>query len=174
MGKWFFIPAMANHRLWAFVTHSPISVLGYLYLLQLSATGINQGVMALLQGQNLTLIFWLALPGMIWEITRKTRAPAAEEAGYQTYSQILGYKGASGMASALIMSHLCLTYWLWFSAHLLPHLALAIIFGAAILAYLGTITAFCFQPERFARWLQPVSEIYVAAVLLLYPIQWML
>jgi len=173
MGKWFFIPAMANHRLWAFITHSPISFFGYLYLYCLTNANVLNQDKILLNSGSLCLILWLALPGMIWEITRKTRAPLDEEPGYQTYSEILGYRGASLLAVLLIVMHLVLTYWLWFSRDLLPFFYLALLFCLSTIAYLTIIVLFCFMAERFKKYVQPVSEIYVAVVLFLYPLQWL-
>lgn len=175
MGKWFFVPAMAEHRLWAFLTHAPISILGYVYLLVLTFHQGSEPVFKTLWApQSLGIIFWLAIPGMAWELTRKTRVPDAEEDGYQTYSQILGYRGASLLTLSFVAVHAGLSYWLWFSQDFVPQFYLALVFGAIVAFYALLLGLFCWRPERFSPWLLPVSEAYVAAVLLLYPSHWLL
>lgn len=176
MGKWFFVPAMAHHRLWAFVTHSPISLWGYVYLLALSNAWLPDKALAppLWSLQSLLIVCWLVLPGMAWEFARKTRAPEAEAAGYQTYSQILGYRGATAVTVSLVGLQGLLSWGLWQTPALRLNSWLNLLLAAVVAVYLAVLGAFWLRPSRWGRWLQPVSEAYVAALLLAYPLQWWL
>ena len=86
----FFIPRiMEKNRLIAFVAHAPYYVFmtAYLMALHLDAMEIDW-----LSFKNLALLMVIVLPGLHWEILRKTFI--RERPGYQTYSSLLGYQGA--------------------------------------------------------------------------------
>lgn len=161
MGKWFFIPAMARHRLWAFITHSPIAFFGYYYLCHLFLSEISTISPILFAG----FVLWISLPGMTWEIARKTRAPENEAPGYQTYSDILGPRGATFLTLFLTALHVLCLVPLW--PILAPPVGFALL-GAALL-YALVLVAFCFN-LRLEHWLKPVSEVYILPTLIAFPI----
>jgi 4-hydroxybenzoate polyprenyltransferase len=95
MGKWFFMEKyIADNRLMAFLTHSPVSIVMHLYVAAVFC--LNNGIL-LYNKQNLLLILILSLPGFNWEVFRKTFT--SERVGYQTYSSLLGYKRALALGN---------------------------------------------------------------------------
>ncbi len=107
---WFFLPRLiANNRLLAFISHAPAYWLMNLYVVSLFA---NQHGLALYTKSNLMLATWFLLPAMAWEIARKTRAPAHEQRGYQTYSAMLGYRLSTLLSVALIAAHVSISLYM--------------------------------------------------------------
>lgn len=161
MGKWFFLPTLiGNNRLLAFVTHSPISFFGSAYVLALYRPdwGMTEAL----------LLLWSGLPGFAWEIARKTRAPAHEEAGYQIYSTMLGYRGAALLPPLFALGQwgcgLLLARSLALPGWFLPLLSLI------TLAYCLPFALFLQAPERWESRLKPASEAYTAGMLVLLPL----
>ena len=163
MGRWFFWPPMADKRLIAFVTHSPIAFWGYFYLYRLFSNPLTADV-RIAWG----FLAWIAGPGMIWELARKTRAPQNEQAGYQTYSVILGPTGAAGLTLAFVALQAALSYFVWADLHLWVQALLALSLGGLSL----TLLAFIWQPLRFQKALQPVAEVLVGVSLFAYPLSY--
>ena len=88
MSKWFFQKAKIQPSLpLALVTHNPVQMIINLYII--SFTVIKYGI------RPITLINVLALwtlyfPALIWEVSRKIRAPK-DETEYTTYSKLFGH-----------------------------------------------------------------------------------
>lgn len=89
MSKWFFRRKVIQPSLpLALITHNPVQMFVNVYII--SFTVIKYGL------NGFTLITILALwtlyfPALIWEVSRKIRAPKDENA-YTTYSKLFGYK----------------------------------------------------------------------------------
>ncbi|HEY9838986.1 MAG TPA: UbiA family prenyltransferase [Candidatus Obscuribacterales bacterium] len=169
MGKWFFLPdIIGRNRLLAFITHSPISLLGSFYVIALFRQP-GEGVLnlPLLSLPYFLLALWFALPGMAWEVARKTRAPEHEAAGYQIYSSMLGYRGAAALPPFFTLAELGIGLWLartlglpfWWN----PALALV------SLAYILPFVLFLRQPLQREAWLKPASEAYTVLLLIGLP-----
>lgn len=103
MLKWFFIEKIMRKNLpLAFITHHPIVVFNFVYL-----------IVACMQGYTLTR--WkealLLLPVVLiftnWEVARKIRSPE-QETGYTTYSKIFGPRPAI-LLSLLLQIIFCVT-----------------------------------------------------------------
>ncbi|MGV3526988.1 MAG: hypothetical protein ACO1RX_22420 [Candidatus Sericytochromatia bacterium] len=166
MGKWFFLPELiGNNRLLAFLTHSPISVFGSFYVMALACAPAG---IPLLQAPHLALAAWFALPGMAWEVARKTRPPAAEQPGYQTYSSQLGPRLAALLPPLLTLANLAVGLWLQ-KALALPPVFGAVLTGLSLL-YLLPFGLFFWRQEAYAAWLKPASEAYTALLLVLLPL----
>lgn len=165
MGKWFFLPHLiGNHRLLAFLTHSPISLFGSFYVIALY-TGPGQ---TLFSTPHWLLALWFALPGCAWEVARKTRAPENEDPGYQIYSTMLGARGAALLPPLFALANLgvgaLLGAYLGLPVWFLPLLALA------TLGYLLPFGLFMADPLRREAALKPASEAYTALLLVLLPL----
>lgn len=166
MGRWFFWPPMADKRLIAFVTHSPIAFWGYLYLYQLFGNASAPESLPIAWG----FLLWIAWPGMIWELARKTRAPENEQAGYQTYSVILGARGAAALTLVFVALQAALSVFVWPDLSLWAQALLSL-----SLTLMGMILlAFSWQPLRFEKALKPVAEALVITSLLAYPLSYWL
>ena len=92
MSKWFFQREKIQPSLpLALITHNPVQLFVNLYIISFTVIKYN------LDFVNLTTImtlFTLYFPALIWEVSRKIRAPK-DENDYTTYSKIFGYKKAT-------------------------------------------------------------------------------
>lgn len=89
MSKWFFHKSKIQPNLFlALITHNPVQMMVNLYTV--SFTCIKYGLQPFTWITFLTL-WTLYFPSLIWEISRKIRAPE-EETEYVTYSKLFGYK----------------------------------------------------------------------------------
>lgn len=92
MSKWFFQRSKIQPSLpLALVTHNPVQMFVNLYTI--SFTVIKYGVKPFTLTTFLVL-FTLYFPALIWEVSRKIKAPE-EENDYTTYSKLFGYKKAT-------------------------------------------------------------------------------
>ena len=91
MSFWFFAKKWIKPNLiLALITHNPVTLLLNLYLVSFICTKYNLDMFT----PNIILVaVALYLPGLVYEIGRKVRAPRKETA-YKTYSKIIGYKPA--------------------------------------------------------------------------------
>lgn len=93
MLKWFFIEAMMRKSLpLAFITHHPIVLFNFIYLL-IACTQMNSAV----NFDKAIYILPVCLIFTNWEVVRKIRAPEQETA-YTTYSKIFGPRIAISIA----------------------------------------------------------------------------
>ena len=89
MSKWFFQRSKIQPSLpLALVTHNPVQLIVNTYII--SFTCIKYGLKAFTLVNFLTL-WTLYFPALIWEISRKIKAPI-DENDYTTYSKLFGYE----------------------------------------------------------------------------------
>ena len=89
MSKWFFQRAKIQPSLpLALVTHNPVQMIVNLYII--SFTVIKYGIPAF-SLTNCMALWTLYFPALIWEVSRKIKAPK-DENDYTTYSKLFGYK----------------------------------------------------------------------------------
>ncbi|MBP5679215.1 MAG: UbiA family prenyltransferase [Bacilli bacterium] len=92
MSKWFFQKSKIQPSLpLALITHNPVQAFVNLYIISFTVIKYH------LDFVNLTTImtlFTLYFPALIWEVSRKIKAPK-DENDYTTYSKIFGYKKAT-------------------------------------------------------------------------------
>lgn len=101
MGKWFFMEKwISSNRLLAFFTHAPVGLFLYWYV---EAFILNFHQVDWSLPEKLVVIGFIVLPGLSWEILRKTYLPEDEMPGYQIYSTMLGFKGSLLFASIWIV-----------------------------------------------------------------------
>lgn len=95
MAIWFFQKHKIQKSLpLALVTHNPVQMIMNIYII--SFTVIKYGI-APFSLTNILAAFTLYFPALIWEVTRKIRAPQ-DETEYVTYSKLFGYKKATNFA----------------------------------------------------------------------------
>lgn len=160
MRHWFFLEKyIAENRLLAFVTHAPISFAMNFYVVSVQAELLDCSPWHL---DTLYPLLYFALPGFYWEIARKTFAPKEERAGYQTYSSMLGFRGAAASGLVLLLLEQILIVML--AARL--DLSLPFLVGAtlAFSAMAAINIAFMRSPTRFAPLLRNGSEYYTAVI----------
>lgn len=101
MGKWFFLEkSISSNRLLAFFTHAPVGIFLYWYAEDYI---LNSYQLTWSIPEKLSLIGFIVLPGLTWEVLRKTYLPKDEMPGYQIYSTMLGFKGALCFASFWVL-----------------------------------------------------------------------
>jgi len=157
MRHWFFLgKVLAENRLLAFLTHGPISILGNYYILALTCRGL--GGLPLFTTDALFTALWFSLTSFAWEFARKTRAPAEEEEGYQTYSRMFGARASAGVSASFTVLQ-----WATLMA-VRPQLGLSTVFVVSfslwVLVCLVPFFRFLQRPERGARTLARATEIY--------------
>ncbi len=92
MSKWFFQKSKIQPSLpLALITHNPVQMFINLYII--SFTCIKYYIPAL-SLTTVMALFTLYFPALIWEVSRKTKAPK-DENEYVTYSKLFGYKKAT-------------------------------------------------------------------------------
>jgi 4-hydroxybenzoate polyprenyltransferase len=89
MSVWFFAKTKIQKNLpLALITHNPIQLVINAYIISFACIKYN---LPLLSFNTILIAFTLYWPGLIWEISRKVRAPK-DETEYTTYSKLFGYK----------------------------------------------------------------------------------
>ena len=92
MSKWFFQRAKIQPCLpLALVTHNPVQAIVNLYIISFTVIKFNIQPVSFI---NIMALFTLYFPALIWEVSRKIRAPK-DENEYTTYSRLFGYKKAT-------------------------------------------------------------------------------
>lgn len=92
MSKWFFQKAKIQPCLpLALITHNPVQMIVNLYIISFTVIKYNLNFLTL---TTVMTLFTLYFPALIWEISRKIKAPK-DENDYTTYSKLFGYKRAT-------------------------------------------------------------------------------
>ena len=92
MSKWFFQRSKIQPCLpLALVTHNPVQAIVNLYIISFTVIKFDIQPISLI---NIMALFTLYFPALIWEVSRKIRAPK-DENEYTTYSKLFGYKKAT-------------------------------------------------------------------------------
>ena len=92
MSLWFFQKSKIQNSLpLALVTHNPVMMVLNIYVITFVCFKYGQ---PLLSWPTFLLAFTMYFPSLIWEISRKIRAPK-DETDYVTYSKLFGYERAT-------------------------------------------------------------------------------
>lgn len=92
MAVWFFQKHKIQKSLpLALLTHNPVQMIMNLYVISFAIIKYDLEIMNL---YNVLAVFTLYFPALIWEVSRKIRAPE-EETEYVTYSKLFGYRKAT-------------------------------------------------------------------------------
>ena len=95
MALWFFQKHKIQKSLpLALVTHNPVQMIMNVYIISFAVIKYDIPALTL---QNVMAAFTLYFPALIWEVSRKVRAPQ-DETEYVTYSKLFGYKKATNFA----------------------------------------------------------------------------
>jgi hypothetical protein len=151
---------ISGNRLIAFFTHAPVGILLYwyaeVYLLNIHGVSWSLPEMA-------TLIAFIILPGLSWEVLRKTYLPEDEMPGYQIYSTMLGFGGSLLFASfwvILTMINNLIMISLFEVMDILTYPLLLINLALLLIIFLHSL-----RPKL--KNLKPVAELYMGLHLLL-------
>ena len=89
MSKWFFKKKKIQPSLpLALITHNPVQAFINLYIIAFTIQKDNLPAFSL---TNIMALWTLYFPALIWEVSRKIKAPK-DENDYTTYSKLFGYK----------------------------------------------------------------------------------
>ena len=98
MSQWFFQKSKIQPSLpLALVTHNPVQMFVNLYTISFTVIKYNVKAISL---TTFLVLFTLYFPALIWEVSRKIRAPK-DETEYTTYSKLFGYKKATNFVMIL-------------------------------------------------------------------------
>ena len=122
MSKWFFQRAKIQPSLpLAVVTHNPVQMIVNLYII--SFTVIKYDIPAFTL-YNCMALMTLYFPALIWEVSRKIKAPR-DENDYTTYSKLFGYKKATRFVMILTIVDIITNFILVFN---LNKISVAVLF----------------------------------------------
>lgn len=89
MAIWFFMKhKIQKNLILAVVTHNPVQLIINIYIISFTCIKYNLPAFTL---TNALALLTLYFPALIWEVSRKIRAPK-DETEYVTYSKLFGYK----------------------------------------------------------------------------------
>ena len=92
MSKWFFQKSKIQPSLpLALITHNPVQMIVNLYIISFTCIKYEIPAISL---TTVMALFTLYFPALIWEVSRKIKAPK-DENDYTTYSKLFGYKKAT-------------------------------------------------------------------------------
>lgn len=111
MSIWFFQKNKIQKSLpLALITHNPVQMIMNIYIISFTIIKYNLEPFSL---TSVLIAFTLYFPALIWEISRKIRAPE-DETEYTTYSKLFGYKKATRFVLILtlvdIVTNILLVY----------------------------------------------------------------
>jgi len=160
--RYFFLPELiANNLLLAFLTHNPLTLLTGLYILSIPSNGFSWSILRL---EPVLLAVWFWFFGIIWEFTRKIRAPE-QETTYVTYSRLFGLRPALAVTFALMATQFGIIVFLS-TRHPLPPIPLGLL--GVILAVAGLFLGlFPSRPEPRRYTVLQVGAFYLFANLVI-------
>lgn len=159
MFNYFFLRKyIAKNLLLAFITHNPTSFLLALYVVSIPLYAINIKGVAIVRIEVLAVAFWFWGFGMVWEISRKLRAPGYETA-YDTYSKIFGFRLAAVIPLFVVLLQLAIV--LANAGSLKLHNPGMILMSVATLAVVGFYVRFMVCPSPASSKLKPVAETHM-------------
>ena len=95
MSKWFFRKKVIQPSLpLALITHNPVQMFVNIYIISFTVIKYELPAITL---YTVMALWTLYFPALIWEVSRKIRAPK-DETEYVTYSKLFGYKKATNFA----------------------------------------------------------------------------
>ena len=107
MSKWFFQKAKIQPSLpLALVTHNPVQMIINLYIISFTVIKYDIRPITLI---NVLALWTLYFPALIWEVSRKIRAPK-DETEYVTYSKLFGHVRSMILTIVDIITNFILVY----------------------------------------------------------------
>lgn len=137
MSLWFFSKHKIQKSLpLALLTHNPIQIVLNLYLISFACMKYDLRIFTF---NNMIILLTLYFPGLIWEISRKTRAPK-DETEYVTYSKLFGYQKATKFIMIVMALDMVTSSILVYK-----------LYPIAVLTVIGSYIWFLFQGRGFIK-----------------------
>ncbi len=166
MAVWFFQKAkIQSNLLLALVTHNPVQMIMNIYIISFTCIKYSLAPFTYI---TVFTAFTLYFPALIWEITRKIRAPK-DETEYVTYSKLFGYKKATLFALAITVIDLVTNIILVFNLN--KYAIILLLLNLLWLIY--DVIVFIKNPEKFkildkVERYTYITEITMILVVVLY------
>ena len=143
MSKWFFQRAKIQPSLpLALITHNPVQAFVNLYIIGFTLLKYDLPWVTL---TNIMALWTLYFPALIWEVSRKIKAPK-DENDYTTYSKLFGYKAATKFVMILTILDIITNFILVWN---LNKISVAVLF--LLVSWMTwKFVQFMKDPERFA------------------------
>lgn len=124
MAIWFFQKHKIQKSLpMALVTHNPVQMIMNIYVISFAVIKYDLPVFTL---TNFLAVFTLYFPALIWEVSRKIRAPK-DETEYVTYSKLFGYKKATNFVLVVTLIDIVTNFILVWNLNKISVVALALL-----------------------------------------------
>ncbi|MBQ3149904.1 MAG: UbiA family prenyltransferase [Clostridia bacterium] len=151
MSKWFFKKSKIQPSLpLALVTHNPVQMFVNMYIITFTCIKYELSPFSL---TTIMAFFTLYFPALIWEVSRKIKAPK-DENDYTTYSKLFGYKKATKFVLILTLADIVTNLILVYNLNKISVAVLLCLVSWMTLMFIRFIK----NPERFR--LVKMVEIY--------------
>lgn len=165
MSMWFFKKAKIQKSLpLALVTHNPVQLVINIYIISFTCIKYQLNPLSL---TTFLVAMTLYFPALIWEISRKIRAPK-DETEYTTYSKLFGYRKATRFVLIITLVDIVTNLLLIWRLNRIG--ALILVLNVAWMTY--TFLRFMQDPERFVlvRKVEQYTYITESVMLLAIPV----
>ncbi|MBO4981460.1 MAG: UbiA family prenyltransferase [Lachnospiraceae bacterium] len=142
MSKWFFHKKQIQPSLpLALVTHNPVQMFVNLYVISFTVIKYDLKPVSLI---TIMTLWTLYFPALIWEVSRKIRAPR-DETDYTTYSKLFGYKKSTMFVMILTLVDIVTNMILVYNLNKITILLFVLLVSWMVWKFLS----FMKDPERF-------------------------
>ncbi len=155
MAMWFFQKSKIQKNLpMALVTHNPVQIIMNIYVITFTCIKYNVPFFSI---YTVLACFTLYFPALIWEISRKIRAPK-DETEYVTYSKLFGYKKATNFVMILTLVDIATNIVLVWNLSFIAVAALII----NVIVMTVWFTRFKNNPEIYEKLVTKVDILFVS------------
>lgn len=142
MSKWFFHKKQIQPSLpLALITHNPVQMFVNVYIISFTVIKYDLPPVSLF---TVMALWTLYFPALIWEVSRKIRAPR-DENDYTTYSKLFGYKKSTRFVMILTLVDIVTNMILVYNLNRITIL----IFAALVSWMVWKFLSFIRDPEQF-------------------------
>ncbi|MBQ7274747.1 MAG: UbiA family prenyltransferase [Clostridiales bacterium] len=169
MSKWFFRKKKIQPSLpLALITHNPVQAIINLYIISFTVIKYDLEPITL---TNIMALWTLYFPALIWEVSRKIKAPK-DENDYTTYSKLFGYKKSTRFVLILTIMDIITNFILVWNLNKISVCVLALLVSWMTWKFIQ----FMKDPERFVlvtkveiyTYLQETTMLLTIAAFLLF------
>lgn len=169
MSKWFFRKKKIQPSLpLALITHNPVQAIINLYIISFTVIKYDLEPITL---TNVMALWTLYFPALIWEVSRKIKAPK-DENDYTTYSKLFGYKKSTRFVLILTIMDIITNFILVWNLNKISVCVLALLVSWMTWKFIR----FMKDPERFVlvtkveiyTYLQETTMLLTIAAFLLF------
>jgi hypothetical protein len=155
-GKDYFLHNLiSGNRILIFLSHAPIYYFLILFSISMYTHLHN---FTLFTTSNALIALWFLLPMLIFELARKTRTSQEDEDGYQSYSNLLGFRNCIFVLSLFVLLHQILLMVLLISWGIVPVFILSGL-AAVFLIFICIYSAVA--DEKVIHLIQKTSYLFI-------------